>query len=203
MAFLLPPQPVGVPPGHSMWNDWYEKLRYQFNNGQVSVTWANIDFSGSNLTDLVTRSHDALQSVQGGSGSEHYHLTAAQHTIVGTLASGSYTPTVTTVANLSAASASSAQYMRVGNVVTVSGSLSLTITSSATTTTFRFTLPIASNITIASDVAGVCSVTTTAISDGSVFPLSGDTTNDAASASFLPSFSGATTWYYTFTYEVI
>lgn len=23
----LPPQPIGVPPGHSYWNDWYEKLR--------------------------------------------------------------------------------------------------------------------------------------------------------------------------------
>ncbi len=27
MATKLPPNPVGVPPGSSYWNDWYEKLR--------------------------------------------------------------------------------------------------------------------------------------------------------------------------------
>ncbi len=27
MGTKLPPSPVGVPPGHSFWNDWYEKLR--------------------------------------------------------------------------------------------------------------------------------------------------------------------------------
>jgi hypothetical protein len=27
MANKLPPNPVGVPPGSSYWNDWYEKLR--------------------------------------------------------------------------------------------------------------------------------------------------------------------------------
>lgn len=31
MAQLLPPTPVGVPPGHSFWNDWYEKLRSLIN----------------------------------------------------------------------------------------------------------------------------------------------------------------------------
>lgn len=29
---LLPPIPVGVPPGSSMWTDWYEKIRFVLNN---------------------------------------------------------------------------------------------------------------------------------------------------------------------------
>jgi hypothetical protein len=54
----LPPQPIGVAPGHSFWNDWYEKLR--------------------NFVDSVT--HNGLTGLQGGGASEYYHLTLTQHT---------------------------------------------------------------------------------------------------------------------------
>lgn len=37
----LPPQPVGVAPGSSYWNDWYEKLRL-FVEQATNVVWANI-----------------------------------------------------------------------------------------------------------------------------------------------------------------
>lgn len=37
----LPPQPVGVAPGSSYWNDWYEKLRL-FVEQATTVVWANI-----------------------------------------------------------------------------------------------------------------------------------------------------------------
>lgn len=80
MAGLLPPTPVGVPPGHSFWNDWYEKLRNLINSGAVSTTWANIDFSGSNITDIQNRAHNNLQSFDGGTTGEYYHLTNSQHT---------------------------------------------------------------------------------------------------------------------------
>lgn len=79
MAVLLPPMPVGVPPGHSFWNDWYEKLRTIINDGTVTVLWGNINFSGSNITSIASRAHNNLQSLQGGSAGEYYHLTAAQH----------------------------------------------------------------------------------------------------------------------------
>ncbi len=58
----LPPQPVGVPPGHSYWNDWYEKLR---------------DLVNGAITD-----HNTLNNIQGGSSTERYHLTNAQHAAV-------------------------------------------------------------------------------------------------------------------------
>lgn len=79
MAILLPPTPVGVPPGHSFWNDWYEKLRTIVNTGTITVLWGNIDFAGSNITSIASRAHNNLQSLQGGSAGEYYHLTAAQH----------------------------------------------------------------------------------------------------------------------------
>lgn len=79
MAVLLPPTPVGVPPGHSFWNDWYEKLRTIVNTGTITVLWGNIDFSGSNITSIASRAHNSLQSLQGGAAGEYYHLTAAQY----------------------------------------------------------------------------------------------------------------------------
>lgn len=54
----LPPTPVGVPPGHSFWNDWYERLR--------------------NIVNSTLVNHNDLQSIQGGSASERYHLTFGQ-----------------------------------------------------------------------------------------------------------------------------
>jgi hypothetical protein len=84
MAVLLPPTPVGVPPGHSFWNDWYEKLRQLINTGSVTVLWSNINFSGSNITDIASRAHNNLQSIQGGSAGEYYHLTAAEYAGLGT-----------------------------------------------------------------------------------------------------------------------
>jgi hypothetical protein len=82
MATKLPPSPVGVPPGHSFWNDWYEKVRDLINNGLISVLWSNINFSGSNLTDLASRAHNNLQSIQGGSAGEYNHLNNLQHSRV-------------------------------------------------------------------------------------------------------------------------
>lgn len=91
MPVLLPPTPVGVPPGHSFWNDWYEKLRQIVNTGAVSVLWANINFSGSSITDLASRAHNNLQSFQGGAAGEYYHLTAAEYAALGTGGGLSYT----------------------------------------------------------------------------------------------------------------
>lgn len=83
MAVILPPTPIGVPPGHSFWNDWYEKLRTVVNTGAISVLWSNINFAGSNITSITTRPHSSLQGLQGGGAGEHYHLTAAQAASLG------------------------------------------------------------------------------------------------------------------------
>lgn len=114
MANKLPPTPVGVPPGHSFWNDWYEKLRQLVNN---AVSWATINFTGSNLTDIVTRNHNDLQSIQGGAATQYYHMTSAQNTLVvnwGALGNGI---TVKTGAST------------VNNRAIVAGSANLTVTN--------------------------------------------------------------------------
>lgn len=42
------------------------------------MTWSNITFTGSNLTSILTRNHNDLQNIQGGTSSDYYHLTSAQ-----------------------------------------------------------------------------------------------------------------------------
>lgn len=99
MADIIPPAPTGVPPGHSFWNQWYESIRVLINGiATTIVSWVTIDFTGSNVTDIVNRSHNDLQSFQGGSASEYYHLTSTQHTRATTVISKAGTPTTSDIA---------------------------------------------------------------------------------------------------------
>lgn len=55
----LPPQPVGVAPGSSYWNDWYEKLRTFVEQITTSVDWSIITgkpttLAGYGITDGQT-----------------------------------------------------------------------------------------------------------------------------------------------------
>lgn len=87
MASILPPSPQGVPPGHAFWNVWYEKLRKIVNDLATSISWTNINFTGSKIEDIVSRDHNKLTNIQGGTTSEYYHLTNAEHTNILTIGS--------------------------------------------------------------------------------------------------------------------
>jgi hypothetical protein len=63
------------------------------------------------------------------------------------IASGTYTPTITNGANVAASTASACQWIRVGNVVTISGKISVDPTATSTITVVTITLPIATTIT--------------------------------------------------------
>lgn len=59
MATKLPPQPLGVAPGSSYWNDWYEKLRTFVEQITTSVDWSIIigkptTLAGYGITDGQT-----------------------------------------------------------------------------------------------------------------------------------------------------
>lgn len=78
MANYLPPPPTNDATGSFAWLEWFRQLRlYITQTG--SVPWSIINFSGSNITDLASRSHQNLQSLQGGSTSQYYHLTQNKH----------------------------------------------------------------------------------------------------------------------------
>lgn len=70
------------------------------------------------------------------------------------ITSGTYTATLTDSANVSASTAYQWQYLRVGNVVTVSGQIDLDPTSTLTSTVEMVSLPIASDFTALSNCGG-------------------------------------------------
>lgn len=79
MSGKLPPSPVGMHPGHSFWNDWYEKIRDVINNTLIN--------------------HNDLLNIQGGSSGEYYHLTNTQRTRVISVVSKAGVPTTSDIAS--------------------------------------------------------------------------------------------------------
>lgn len=117
---------------------------------------------------------------------------------VGDVVSGTYTPTLTNVANLDGSTAYQSQYMRVGATVTVSGRVDMNPTAAATLTQLRMTVPVASNFGGAEDCSGVI-----ANYAGVVGQIRADTTNDAALAQLTNVTTANDEFYFTFTYQVI
>lgn len=118
----------------------------------------------------------------------------------GPVISGTYTPTLTSVANVSASTAFSCQYMRVGAVVTVSGAVAVTPTLLATLTTLGISLPVASALAATQNLAGTANSASVASASGAVL---GDTSNARASLSMISVGTGSETFYFDFTYQVI
>ncbi len=128
--------------------------------------------------------------------------TAASNITIPTLASGIYTPTVSSVANLGSVSANSCQYLRVGSVVTVSGSINATPTLAlGTITTASITLPVASTLANANECAGSCSFTATATAqDGYVWA---NVAADRANLTWTSTLVSSGIVYFHLTYRII
>lgn len=82
--YNLPPPPnPNTDMSDYSWKDWFARLRdYIVNKGLI--LWSQIDFTGSNITDIQKRSHQDLQTLLGGNATERYHMTAAEHAGTGT-----------------------------------------------------------------------------------------------------------------------
>lgn len=118
-----------------------------------------------------------------------------------TTGSGTYTPTLTGVANVGASTAYVCQYLRVGNVVTVSGKVDVDPTLGISTTTqLGITLPIASNFGALEQCAGTASSPAIATQQGGIYA---DAANDRAQLDFKAIDPNNNSWYFTFTYQII
>lgn len=79
MPIDLPPPP----PSNSVLDRWLNLLWRKF-TAAGELAWSLIDKTGSNLTDIETRNHNDLQSFDGGTAGEYYHLTSVEYTGTGT-----------------------------------------------------------------------------------------------------------------------
>jgi hypothetical protein len=91
MAIQLPPIPNNPITDTHVWRDWFFKVSQILVQG-AQIAWTSLNFTGSNLRDIQTRQHNALQDIQGGDGAtQYYHLTQAQYTnLTGGAAYGAY-----------------------------------------------------------------------------------------------------------------
>ena len=124
-------------------------------------------------------------------------------TVTGTtnqyIASGTYTPTGSAGTNVSAVTPRACQWMRVGNVVTVSGAASVDANTAGSAATFTLTLPIAADFTTAYQLGG------TAVDPaGARYAVYSDATNNVANfeTGAAGSASAQDTWF-SFTYVVV
>jgi hypothetical protein len=165
---------------------------------------AGLSISGGNLVNTVSaytdeQAQDAIGNNLGAGLSYNDGTGAVSVTL--TLASGTYTPTRSAETNLDAnVTMSEAQYMRLGNTVTVSGRFTADPTTPATATAFEMTLPVASNLGAPEDVAGVAFCGSIASMGGEIV---GVAANDTAKVQWVATDVTSQSWSYTFTYQII
>jgi hypothetical protein len=120
------------------------------------------------------------------------------------VASGTYTPTLaaTNTFNVTGTTSGVCQWMRVGNVVTVSGAISIDPTTNSVATQLSVSLPIASNFTATRQVGGTGSTAELGTANPAA-TISGDGTNDTALFNFTVTDNANHAWHFSFTYLIL
>jgi hypothetical protein len=169
--------------------------------------------AGAGVAQLASGLNANVELIPGGTGDTkltggrlygtalHNNATALTGAVNQYVGSGTYTPTITATANVGASAAGVCQWMRVGNVVTVSGRLDVTPTAAAgALTTFQISLPIASNLATFSNCcgAGVYGANPTAAST-----IQADATTDRAAFAFFATVTTSNALTFQFTYVVL
>lgn len=156
----------------------------------------------NNSLEFVTNNTTALTlSATGGVSLVRTAVTSPANSD-GNLFSGTYTPSLVNTLNIASSTAGPCQYMRVGNVVTVSGQVTVDATTAGASTILRMSLPISSTLTTSAYCGGAgASVTSGAY--GNSMAILGDTSANNAEFRWLPTLATAQIYNFTFTYQVV
>ena len=177
------------------------KLLFHYGSSTTAPTW-----SAPELPD------DLFRIVDNGDSSKKlaFQLSGVSSTTTRTITipdqdmtwfASTYSPTRSAEANLDAnVTPSSAQYMRVGNVVTVSGRVTAVDPTAPGAASFELSLPIASNIGAVEDCAGVAFCGGIA---GQGAAITGSVANNTAVFTWVAVDVTSQAWSYTYSYEII
>lgn len=116
------------------------------------------------------------------------------------VASGKYTPTLFNTTNVGASTPYEAQWIRVGNVVTVSGRVDVDPTAAGAATVLGISLPIASNLAANEDLAGTACADGVASESAAIYA---DAANNRAQMVWVTTSAANHGMSFTFTYEVL
>ena len=191
--------------GSSLWFQASSSTTSNQDQGYLDCVW-NVATHATRSADFVLRLVDNAAAVAekyrfASTGLATIPSVNVSSGALGNIRSDVYTPTRSAEANLDAnVTMSEAQWMRVRNTVTVSGRFTADPTVTLTATSFEITLPIASNLGAAEDVAGVAFCGTIA---GQGAEIIGVAANDTAKIQWVSGDVTSQTWSYTFTYQII
>ncbi len=122
--------------------------------------------------------------------------------VAANIASGTYTPTFSNGSNLSAHTVFSCHYMRIGNEVTVTGSITLQPTASSSLVGFNISLPISSTLTTTEDLNGIIAHGSGAVAPGDAGEVFADATNHNAGFTFIAASTSPASYPFSFTYTI-
>ena len=164
---------------------------------QGSGIWA----SGSATTVTFNGSVGVTSQLSVGALNGPLRGTTGLIGVDSTLTSNIYTPTRSLEVNLDAnVTPSEAQWLRVNNTVTVSGRFTADPTAPAAATSFELSLPVASNLGAAEDLAGVAFCGSIAGQGAAVI---GSATSNTAIVQWVSGDVTSQVWSYTYSYQVI
>lgn len=158
----------------------------------VTTTPVSKKIKASNALVTNGNSHDH----SGGDGA-----TIAYSSLSGTLtqAAGTYTPTLSNTTNVASSAVNGTfQYLRLGSIVTVAGSVQVDPTAAAATV-LKISLPIASNFTTSYQANGNATNPGSSAQFGSII----SETDDTVSLNFTALSTANAFWRIMFTYEII
>lgn len=163
----------------------------------ASSNLMTIDLGPSDALVISNNGTEATRVTSGGGFLISRTTVTSPVTNDGNVFSGTYTPTLTNTTNITSSTAFGSQYMRVGNVVTVSGRVTIDPTATGSIT-LGVSLPIASTIANTQQCCG-----TSANAYGDVIQIIGDATNLRATFTGTVADAGSRLYAYSFTYLVV
>lgn len=165
------------------------------NSTPVSFFSNNIlrgSFNSSGVFNVVNQAGTGARLVQASStGDQSATLTVASST---------YTPTLTSVTNVASSTAYVTGYLQIGTSVTVFGKVTIDVTTAGSTATeLGFSLPVASNLAAEEDLGGAAE---SDVSGGLGIRIKADATNDRASFVFKAASASNDNYNFQFSYQV-
>lgn len=187
---------------------WQADLGVNTRNMQIispevdNATAPFIFFTANSFTFRID-TIDALSiSSTGGVSVIKTELSGIPLSTDGNVLSGYYTPTLTNGTNVTSSTAYPCQYMRVGNIVTVSGMIGIDPTSNSVNTDILVSLPIASTFAGANQCGGSGGAATTGIYGQSI-TIRSDIASGKAIFLLTPSSTENAIYNFSFTYRVL
>lgn len=142
---------------------------------------------------------DTREEIEDAASSAYQPLAAALTSLASTFVASTWTPTFTNVTNIAASTPAASYYLRFGDQVICWGSGSIDPTAAAgTSSELGISLPVASNLGAAGDLAGTGASRT---NDPGI--ITGDTGNDRARLLFNAQDTANVAWSFIFGYRII